>query len=232
MVEYHYGRVVETASITARTRAIAIHSEAFYSWEFKPGIDLLIDTGAGERHYSVSMFDPVSSVARLTVVMHGGGPGAIWAKHITIGSEVRFTISTPQSISLDPMARWHIFFGDETSVGSSLALMDTAKGQTEACFEVIDPSDRWPDIGDQTVKWLFRGATRPGKSDVISEELAGKIIPEGSMVYVTGEAWLCAVVSSHFHRVRGFPQESIRVVPYWKHRPPLPAGIMQSQPRT
>lgn len=225
MVEYHHGKVVETAFITARTRAIAIHSEVFRSWEFKPGIDLLIDTGAGERHYSVSMFYPDSGVARLAVVMHGGGHGGNWATHLTIGSEVRFAISTHQSIALDPMAQWHIFFGDETSVGSSLALMDAAKKQAEACFEVIDSSDCWPDVGDNTVKWLFRGDSRPGKSTALHEELAGKVIPEGSMVYVTGEAWLCTTVSFHFRRVRGFPQERICVAPYWKHRPPVPTGI-------
>ena len=87
-------------------------------------------------------------------------------------------------------------------------------------------------FGDKSVKWLFRGTTRPGKSVAIPEELASRVIPEGSMVYVTGEAWLCAVVSSHFRRVRGFPEERIRVVPYWKHRPPLPASILQSSQRT
>ena len=228
MMKYHYGRVVATASITARTRAIAIQSEAFYSWNFQPGIDLLINTGSGERHYSIARFDPVSGVAQLSVVIHGCGPGAIWATHISIGREVQFAISAPQSIGLDPLAQWHIFFGDETSVGSSLALMDTAKGQSEACFEVIDPTDCWPDIGDKTVKWLFRGTARPGKSAAIPEELASKGIPEGSVIYVTGEAWLCAVVSSHFRRVQGFSPERIRIVPYWKHRP-LPPTIVQAQ---
>ncbi len=228
MAELHLGRVVEVGPITPRTRAVAIHAEALRSVELPPGVDLLVDTGAGERHYSVSSLDPASGVARLAVVTHGSGPGALWAAHASVGSEVRFSVSSPQAIALDSSATWHVFFGDETSVGSSLALIAAAAGRAEACFEVVDPSDRWPGVDDTKATWLFRGVARPGRSTALSEELAERVVPEAATVYVTGEAWLCAVVSSHFQRVRRFPPERVRAVPYWKLRPPLPARISQS----
>lgn len=228
MAGCYLGRVVEVRSITPRTRAIAIHSETFRSLELPPGIDLIVDTGAGERHYSVVSHEPASGVARLAVVLHGGGPGALWAAHTSIGSEVRFAVSSPQALILDTSATWHVFFGDETSVGSSFALIAAAQGRAEACFEVVDPSDQWPDVVDTKAKWLFRGGTRPGKSAVLFEELAERVVPEGSTVYVTGEAWLCTVVSSHFRRERHFPPEKVRAVPYWKLRPRLPLEIPAS----
>ena len=222
MAERYLGRVTEVRSITPRTQGIAIHSEAFRTLTLLPGIDLIVDTGAGERHYSVVSHDPVSGVARLAVVIHGGGPGALWAANILIGSEVQFTVSNPQALILDSSATWHVFFGDETSVGSSFALIRAAKGRAEACFEVADPSDQWPEMGDANAKWLFRGITRPGKSAALLEELANRVVPQGTTVYVTGEAWLCAVVSSHFRREQHLPPENVRVVPYWKFRPRLP----------
>ena len=228
MSAIYHGRVVEVESITLRTRAVAIYAEALRSVELPPGVDLLIDTGAGVRHYSVSRVDPLSGIARLAVVTHGGGPGALWAAHATVGSEVRFTVSSPQAIALNPSATWHVFFGDETSVGSTLALLATTEGRGEACFEVVHPSDCWPDMGDVKAKWLFRGVARPGKSKALLAELAERIVPEGAMIYVTGETWLCAVVSSHFRRALHFPPARVRMAPYWKLRPPLPTGISTS----
>ena len=34
--------------------------------------------------------------------------------------------------------------------------------------------------------------------------------------YVTGEAWLCAMVHAHLVRDRGFPAGAVRAMPYWK----------------
>ena len=228
MTQYYRGKVISANLITPRTRAIGIFSEAFHEVELPPGIDLVVPTGAGERHYSVSNHDKETGVAYLTVVTHGGGPGALWAANVSTGTEVRFIVSSHPPIELNPSASWHLFFGDETSVGSSLALMWTVADRSEACFEVVDSNDRWPEIGDAKVKWLFRGIARPGRSPALLNELPQYCVPDGCTVYVTGEAWLCAVVSSHFRQVRGFPAERVHAVPYWKLRPPPQKSIPQS----
>ena len=229
MTQYHRGKVIEAKFITPRTRAIGISAQAFREEKLPPGVDLVVDTGAGERHYSMSNLDRESGIAYLTVVTHGGGPGARWAANVSTGSDVRFMVSRQQAIALNPSASWHLFFGDETSVGSSLTLMWTVADRSEACFEVVDSTDPWPEVRDAKVKWVFRGTARPGRSTAFLNELAQYLAPDGSTVYVTGEAWLCAVVSSHFRQVRGFPSERVHAVPYWKLRPPLPNSISKSQ---
>ena len=161
MTQYYLGKVIEAKWITPRTRAIGILADAFRDVELPPGVDLVVDTGSGERHYSVSNPDRESGVAYLTVVTHGGGPGALWAANVSIGTDVRFFVSNPQAIALNPLASWHLFIGDETSVGSSLALMWTVADRSEACFEVVDSADRWPEVRDAKVKWVFRGT--PGQ---------------------------------------------------------------------
>ena len=157
MTPYHQGKVIEAKWITPRTRTIGIHADAFRGIQFSPGIDLVVDTGDGERHYSVLNLNPESGVAYLAVVTHGGGPGALWAATVSPGSKIRFAVSSQQAIALDPSASWHLFFGDETSVSSSLALMRIAGGRSTACFEVSDPTDCWPEVGQTKAKWLFRG---------------------------------------------------------------------------
>ena len=225
MSPYYQGKIIEANWITPRTRAIGILAEAFREIELLPGGDLVIDTGRGERHYSVSNHNRKSGVAYLSVVTHGGGPGALWAAKVSTGTEVRFMVSNPQAMVVNPSASWHLFFGDETSVGSSLALMWTVADRSEACFEVADSTDRWPEVGEAKVQWVFRGIARPGRSPALLNELSQYSVPDGCMVYVTGEAWLCAVVSSHFRRMRGFPSERVQAVPYWKLRPPPPKNI-------
>ena len=229
MTQFFRGQVIETKFVTPRTRAIGIFAETFREGELPPGIDLVVDTGAGERHYSVSNIDRESCVAYLTVVTHGGGPGALWAANVSTGTEVRFMVSSQPAMALNPSASWHLFFGDETSVGSSLALMWTVADRSEACFEVAGSSDRWPEVGDAKVKWVFRGTYRPGRSPAFLHELPKFLMPDGCTVYVTGEAWLCAVVSSHFRQMRGFSPERVHAVPYWKLRPPLRPSIPKSQ---
>jgi NADPH-dependent ferric siderophore reductase len=225
MTQYNRGKVIEAKWITPRTRAIGILADAFNEEKLPPGVDLVVDTGAGERHYSVSNLDREPGVAYLTVVTHGGGPGALWAANVSTGTEVRFMISKQQAIVLNPSASWHLFFGDETSVGSSLDLMWSVADRSEACFEVVDSADRWPEVGEAKVKWVFRGNARPGKSTALLDELPQYLVPDGCTVYVTGETWLCAVVSSHFRQMRGFPSERVHAVPYWKFRPPHPKSI-------
>lgn len=43
-------------------------------------------------------------------------------------------------------------------------------------------------------------------------------VPPGTTAYMTGEAWLCALVQSHLVRERGLPPGALRTMPYWRQR--------------
>jgi NADPH-dependent ferric siderophore reductase len=83
---------------------------------------------------------------------------------------------------------------------------------------------RWPEpevARPEKVRWLDR-AGRPGS--VLVSWLARQSLPSANSTtaYVTGEAWLCAMVQAHLVRDRGFPASAVRAMPYWKTRPRSP----------
>jgi NADPH-dependent ferric siderophore reductase len=61
--------------------------------------------------------------------------------------------------------------------------------------------DRAGRPGSALVSWLTRQSFPSAKS---------------TTAYVTGEAWLCAMVYAHLVRDRGFPARAVRAMPYWK----------------
>ena len=87
-----------------------------------------------------------------------------------------------------------------------------------ACFEVASIDHRWPDAElarPEKVRWVAR-AGRPGST--LLSWLAGQSLSStnSTTAYVTGEAWLCAMVHAHLVRGRGFPTGAVRTRPYWK----------------
>jgi NADPH-dependent ferric siderophore reductase len=115
-----------------------------------------------------------------------------------------------------------LFFGDETSIASADALIRAlpAEAIVHACFEVASMDHRWPEpemARPEQVHWVMR-AGRTGSALV--SWLAREILPsaKSTTAYVTGEAWLCAMVSAHLVRERGFPAGAVRAVPYWKSK--------------
>ena len=155
----------------------------------------------------------------LCVVLHGLGPGSRWAARCAVGDPVEISRSRALPIAVDRSAEAHLFFGDETSIASAEALIRAlpAEAVVLACFEV-SMERRWPEAEvtrPEKVRWVDR-AGRPGSALV--GWLARQSLPSANSTtaYVTGEAWLCAMVHGHLVRDRGFRAGAVRAMPYWK----------------
>jgi NADPH-dependent ferric siderophore reductase len=84
-----------------------------------------------------------------------------------------------------------------------------------ACFEVASTDHRWPQAevtGSESIRWVDR-AGRPGSALVSWLECQSLPSANATTAYVTGEAWLCAMVHAHLLRDRGFPTEAVRAMP-------------------
>src|SRR5689334_744552 len=78
----------------------------------------------------------------------------------------------------------------------------------------VGAGERWQDealFSSRNVRWVDREG-RPGTRLV--EYLKSLEVPEGATCYVTGEAWLCAVVTSHLSRERKIDASRIRAMPH------------------
>ncbi len=223
---FEVGRVSAVRLVSSQVRNVTIAAESLAGFAFEPGADVAIrlprgDGGADERHYSVWK-STVEGKFDLCVVLHGLGPGSRWAARCVVGDPVEISRSHALPIALDRSVEAHLFFGDETSIASAEALIRTlpAEAVVLACFEVASMDHRWPDpevARSEAVRWVDR-AGRPGSALV--SWLARQSLPSANSVtaYVTGEAWLCAMVHAHLVRDRGFPAGAVRAMPYWKTR--------------
>ena len=221
---FEAGRVSVARLLSPRIRNITIAAESLAGFAFEPGADVAIrlpggDGIADERHYSVWKNSAEGRVD-LCVTLHGLGPGSRWAARCAVGDMVEISPSRALPIALDRSVEAHLFLGDETSIASAEALTRALPPETLvlACFEVASLDHRWPDpelARPEKVRWVAR-AGRPGSA--LLSWLAGQSLSStnSTTAYVTGEAWLCAMVHAHLVRGRGFPTGAVRTRPYWK----------------
>ena len=227
---FEAGHVSAARLLTPHIRNITIIAESLAGFAFEPGADVAIrlpggDSVADERHYSVWK-STAEGKFDLCVTLHGLGPGSRWAAGCAVGDPIEISRSRALPIALDRSVETHLFFGDETSIASAEALTRAlpAEAVVLAGFEVASTDHRWPEpelARPQDIRWVDR-AGRPGSTLV--SWLAGQPLPStnSTTAYVTGEAWLCAMVHAHLVRDRGFPVGSVRTMPYWKIRFRLP----------
>jgi len=227
---FEAGRVSAARLLSPRVRNVTIAAESLAGFAFEPGADVAIrlprgDGTADERHYSVWK-STAEGKFDLCVVLHGLGPGSRWAARCVVGDPVEISRSRALPIALDRSVEAHLFFGDETSIASAEALIRALPTEAivHACFEVASMNRRWPEpevARPEVVRWVDR-AGRPGSALV--SWLARQRFPSANSAtaYVTGEAWLCAMVHAHLVRDRGFPAGAVRVMPYWKAKSKSP----------
>jgi NADPH-dependent ferric siderophore reductase len=220
------GRVSAARLLSSQVRNVTIAAESLAGFVFEPGADVTIrlprdDGGADERHYSVWK-SSAEGKFDLCVTLHSLGPGSQWAARCSVGDPVEISLSRALPIALDRSVEAHLFFGDETSIASADALIRALPAETcvLAWFEVASMDHHWPEpevARPEKVRWVDRTG-RPGSALV--SWLARQSFPSANSTtaYVTGEAWLCAMVHAHLVRDRGFSAAAVRVMPYWKNR--------------
>ncbi len=228
--EFEAGRVCAARLLCRQIRNITIAAEALEDFAFEPGADVTIRLPPGggsvdERHYSVWK-SSARGEFEVCVVLHGLGLGSRWAAQCAVGDTVEISRSHVLPIALDRSTEAHLFFGDETSIASADAMMRAlpADAVVLADFEISSIERRWPDsevFRPEAVRWIDR-AGRAGSALV--SWLTGQTLPpaKSTTAYVTGEAWLCAMLHAHLVRQRGFPAHAVRVMPYWKSKSKLP----------
>jgi NADPH-dependent ferric siderophore reductase len=221
---FEAARVCAARLLSPGIRNITIAAESLAGFVFEPGADVAIqlpggDGGTEERHYSVWK-STAEGKFDLCVTLHGLGPGSRWAGGCAAGDPIEISRSRALPIALDRSVEAHLFLGDETSIASAEALTRALPPEAVvvACFEVASMDNRWPDpelARPEKVWWVARGG-RPGSALLSWLARQSLSSTNSTTAYVTGEAWLCAMVHSHLVRDRGLPAGAVRAMPYWK----------------
>lgn len=162
--------------------------------------------------------DPAAGELDVDVVVHGSGAASAWAAGATPGSPV--AVSGPgRGYEVDPGAPAHLLCGDETALAAVAQLLEVLPPDraVNVHLELARPEGRveLPAHARATVSWHdLPAGEQPGAALVAAVTAA--TIPEGTRVWVAGEAAAVQRIRRHLFEDRGLPRGRAAVRGYWK----------------
>ena len=213
----HPARVTAASQLSDRFVCVELHSPAFRSASWTPGVKLQLRPRRGTwglRTYTPFDGDHQRGTVRLLAYVHGTGPAAQWFSHARTGQDCE--LSGPRrSIDLHPADPQILFVGDESSVGLACALHSRTVSTTHV-FEATDPAELRTvldqlDLGDRSTV-VSRTDEHEGLLDA-AQHASDTITPPFHLV-VTGDASGVHALRRHV-RTWGHQPDRIRGKAYW-----------------
>lgn len=134
--------VVSEITAINQYRFVRLSGQSLRGINWVPGQSVLIHLNTVKaRAYTPITWDAEKGSALFLVFLHGNGPGSEWAVSTKVGDDCLF--STPRKcFDFHAVTGPSLFFGDETSIGSALALhLQNPARQDHYVFEVSSSAD-------------------------------------------------------------------------------------------
>jgi len=142
------------------------------------------------------------------------GPGARWARSLSVGNPVTF--GGPEGRFVLGDGAYHVFAGEETAAvafGPMLRALP-AGVPVYGVVEVDEPGDRLP--LPRELDWNYRHGGSAAASQTLLAAFSRLSLPaEPGIAYLAGEARTIQLLRRHLVSDRGWPRQAIRVKPFW-----------------
>ena len=218
----HRLAVANVVDVGPRMRRITIAGDALAQFDPLPGQDVVVHVSDGHgggvsRRYTIRNLDTAARRLDLDVVMHGHGPGAAWAAAVAIGDAVE--VFGPRGKVRLASASWQLFVGDESAIPAIAEMIAALPGNSTAValVEVTDADDEQPIPATAVidVRWLHRGETTAGESELLDQALASVEVPDADRhVYLFGESRVVRRLRDQLGG-RGLQPHEISAKGYW-----------------
>ncbi|MEU8206784.1 siderophore-interacting protein [Streptosporangium sp. NPDC049046] len=126
--------------VGAHFRLISLAAEGFRGASWTPGdmVQVIISGAAllgpwELRSYTPLAFEPDTGTARILWYVHGNGPGSHWATSAGVGTPCRL-VGPRHALSPPKPERPFVFFGDETSFSTAIAIRATPSSRRDVRF--------------------------------------------------------------------------------------------------
>ncbi len=126
--------------VGAHFRLISLASDGFQNASWTPGdMVQVIVSGAALlgpwelRSYTPLAFEPSTGTTKILWYVHGNGPGSDWVASARAGTPCRL-VGPRRALSLPKPQRPLVFFGDETSFSTAIAVRETPPKYRESRF--------------------------------------------------------------------------------------------------
>jgi NADPH-dependent ferric siderophore reductase len=218
--------VTANLAITPSMRRIRCTAPGVADLSYLPGQDLMFavpapDDTSFRRRYTIRSVDRPTSTIDIDIVLHGDGPGSVWAAAAQPGTRIE-AIGPRGKVTVDGTADWHLFAGDDSALPASLAMAESLPAPDAALvvLEVDGEADQQEasaaDGRAIPVHWLHRAGADPDSSTNLVAALEGLTFPPGhGHAYLAGELRVVADMRAALLE-RGFAPEQIAAKPYWR----------------
>jgi NADPH-dependent ferric siderophore reductase len=210
---------VAAVTPAGRFRYVRLHSPQFKELAWTPGQQIRLDCGSATaltpllRTYSV--WDHSDDWIDLYLLIHGDGPGSVWAAKASVGQTV--LVVKPKGDFVVVPAAYHVFVGEETASVAFGAMLRALPRSTQAhvVVEVGSDADKLPLGHDAT--WIRRAAGDSGANSplLVAAVRRLRLPDQPGVAYVAGEARTIQAVRNAFVHERRWPRKAVRTKPFW-----------------
>lgn len=163
-------------------------------------------------------FDADALELDVEVVLHGAGPLSTWAETVAAGASAAVS-GTGRGYEIDDADRSFLLAGDESAIPAITVLLE-AVPEAAAITVLVEarPDARveLPAHSGASVAWIDPTPAEPSGT-ALGASVAAADLPEGTRVWVAGEAAAVQRIRKHLFDERGLPRSQCTVRGYWKH---------------
>ena len=200
-------------------RLVALAGDALRGVAWTPGQKVQVLLGGWvQRTYTPLSWDAEAGVLELVAFVHGEGPGAAWARALSLGASCA-VFGPRSSLDLQRLTRPALLFGDETSFGLAHALRFTQAAAAGVHFvlEVTSTraSSRALEALDVSGAHLIERS--PGDEHLNEvRELASQLVKARSIAagVLSGKATSIQQLGKHLRQL-GLPRAQLQTKAYW-----------------
>ena len=171
------------------------------------------------RNYTPILFDQEKGICEIIFHLHGNGPGSVFVSSLIQGEQLKMIIPRGREIYQQDK-QFHVFFGDETSMGLFNLLASEIIARRQHYIGMIEMDEE--NLGTPAklgldIAPVLKSPQQPGKNITASLGLLKKTLPEfffGGVFYLVGNAVSIQVLKSALREL-GVSVSNIKTQAYW-----------------
>lgn len=224
LVETRFGvpvQVVETEALAPTLKRVRFRSDElakrYADGKIGPGV-WTVEFRAGRkamRHYTACAWDFAAGAFDVLFFLRGAGPGRAWAEGLRVGDTVR-ALGPGSRVVVDDRAARHVVIGDETSLGTARAVIESARNGARVSGVIACSSTGENLLATAGVPLTpIVAATQADLTRRMIEWTEGVGADPASAYYLTGNRDTVTAVGRFLMRSMGVSRRAIHLRVHW-----------------
>ena len=206
--------VAEIEDLSPKIRRLRIVGPSIKGMQWVPGQKIKIQAGPKLKSYIPARIDSEQGWMDIIFHLHGNGLASDWASNVSIGEATHYIGPANSMPFIDKLPDWALFFGDETTVGLAIALIDALPPQVQA-LGAIELEEQDMGALETTALSLTPVKRLDHHGEALLQWLNNATLPDGEgIVWLSGEAGSIRDLKQALIK-RGVRRDQLKMKAYW-----------------